>query len=650
MSPLFDVIRAFLRGLSATYDAFERAGLGWLPWALLMAFAVAFGIWRVRRHLAKVQVKAGDQVLGANTGRDVSGATLWRSAHSADRRPGGLSPFYGRPVALRVVPYPAAVVLLWLAVEARVVFVMLAAGSSVYLVQAVWRSASGLSHRRRVVGPMTKALAPVLGEDPDKILEGIIVPKHAGTDPEARVVIPLPEHHRKAQFPEVARVVSERIGGEWNTDRNDQAPFFLTLSHKPSPPTYVSFEDVADLLVQGDMWHPLIGLGTEREIRRLDFSGQVVHLALAAGTGAGKSTVNRLLLTQLAVHGVPTMIGIDVKGDSFEGSEHIPGFYLFNDIGGIRTLDGIPKMWGAIARVVNELDARRLGKRGPKEGWDPIYLFLEEQNEFAEMSMDYWSTVRDKSDPKTPPVFRDIRTIGFMGRSFGIRMVWAGQDMTADALGGGNMAKGGSLRAQFGNKLLARFQPSQWDKLVGTRPRAQSSDTPGRWVLVQHSGIPLAVQVPDFRPEHSAELLRHAGIELEVSPDAVPVGGARPSHELPRSFGDTGTGDSSRAGADPFDLEDGNVVPFRPRSDGTDSEPVPETRERRYTLEEAVQEGVISVSIDKAKKDRTRARQRGDWYPTPEKRGRAETYALDELHRFYGAPDNSPEQEHERAR
>src|SRR5690606_30299685 len=363
--------------------------------------------------------------------------------------------------------------------------------------------------------------------------------------------------------------------------------------------------------------------------------------------GAGKSTVNRLLLTQLAVHGVPTMIGIDVKGDSFEGSEHIPGFYLFNDIGGIRTLDGIPKMWGAIARVVNELDARRLGKRGPKEGWDPIYLFLEEQNEFAEMSVDYWSTVRDKSDPKTPPVFRDIRTIGFMGRSFGIRMVWAGQDMTADALGGGSMTKGGSLRAQFGNKMLARFQPSQWDKLVGTRPRAASSDIPGRWVLVQHSGTPLAVQVPDFKPEHSAELLKHAGIELAVSPEPVPVGGVRPSPELPPSFGDTGTGDSSPIGAALADLANGTVVPFRPRSEG---DPAPEPRAQRYTLEEAVEAGIISVSMAKAKKDRTRARQRGEWYPEPEMRGRAETYARDELIRFYGAPDNGPEQEQEQAR
>uniref|UniRef100_UPI000477A017 hypothetical protein n=1 Tax=Actinomadura atramentaria TaxID=1990 RepID=UPI000477A017 len=544
MSTLFDVVRAFLRGLSATYSAFADAGLEWLPWALLMAFAVAFGTWRVRRHLAKAQFKAGDQVLGASTGRDHAGATLWRSAHSADRRPGGLSPFYGRPAVLRATPYPAAVVLLWIAVEARVLFVMLAAGSSVYLVRAVWRTGSALGHRRRVVGPMTKALGPVLGVEPDKILEGIVVPKDAGTNPSTQVVIPLPEHHRTMMFPEVVRVASERIGGEWKTSRNDQAPYFLTLSHKPSPPKYVAFEDVADLLIQGDMWHPLIGLGTEREIRRLDFSGQVVHLALAAGTGAGKSTVNRLLLTQLAVHGVPTMIGIDVKGDSFEGSEHIPGFYLYNDIGGIRTLDGIPRMWNAVAKVVNELDARRLGKRGPKEGWDPIYLFLEEQNEFAEMSMTYWDLVREKSDSKTPPVFRDIRTIAFMGRSFGIRMVWAGQDMTADALGGGNLGKGGSVRSMFGNKLLARFQPSHYDKLVGTRPRAASSDIPGRWVLVQHSGTPMAVQIPDFRPEHSAALLRHAGIELDVSPDAVPVVGVSPTHQLPASFGDTGTGDS----------------------------------------------------------------------------------------------------------
>ncbi|MFP5368691.1 MAG: type IV secretory system conjugative DNA transfer family protein, partial [Actinomycetes bacterium] len=374
-----------------------------------------------------------------------------------------------------------------------------------------------------IVRPLAGALAPALQERPERILEGLVIPPDYATNMDAEVIVPLPDDHHPTVPAEVSRIVHARLVGEWRHARSPQAPYFLTFRHKPAPPEYVGFHDVADLLVQGDMWHPLIGLGTEKEVRRLDFAGQVVHLGIAAGTGAGKSTLNRLLLTQLAIHGVTKMIGIDVKGDSFEGSEHIPGFHLLNDIGDIHTLDGIPRMWDAIGWVANEMDQRRLGKRGPKEAWDPIFLFLEEQNEFAEMSGDFWNSVRSKDDPKTPPVFRTIRMLGFMGRSFGIRMVWAGQDMSADAVGGGNAAKGGSMRAQFGNKMLARFQPSQWDKLVGTRPRATSSDIPGRWVLVQHSGTPLSVQVVDFQPEHSAELLRYAGLELPAASGASPI-------------------------------------------------------------------------------------------------------------------------------
>lgn len=651
MGSLIDIVRAFFRGLSYSYSQFDAAGLGWLPWALLMAFAVAFGIWRVRRHMADAKV-------GGKAGQDYSGATLLRSAYDVQQKP-SLSPFYGRPVALRALPYPTAVALLWLWVEARWAAVALAAGGSVYAGRAVSDWVATRRHRRTIVVPMTKALGPAIGEQPERILEKIVIPKDY-QHPAAELVIPLPDDWRPHHVTEASRIVHERLLGEWRHTRAERSPYFLRFTHKPAPPRFVAFEDVAEIMLHGHgdargLWQPFLGLGTEGEhgpeVVSLNFDGHVVHLGISAGTGAGKSTLMRILATQFAIrsNGTARMAYIDVKGD-YEGMESIPGMKVYNNIGDIDSLDGIYKMWDVISWYKRELDARRKGKRGPKEGWEPLVLFNDEQNAFGKFSRQAWEAIRDKSDPKIPPVWQDMYLLGVMGRSFKIRMINAYQVMSAQATGGGNAQDGAELRRQFGNKLLARFDPSMWDSLVGTRPRGQSSDIPGRWLHVNNAGLARAVQLPIFEPQNVAELCSAAGLDLPglPSPESVPDAIGPASHETTRALGDTGTGDRPGQQDGPSTFPSTELAsspgPYQIRAETSERNPAPEPTPERYTLDEAVSQGIIPVTIHKAKKDRTRARDRGEWYPEPEMRGRAETYTAADLVRFYGDPaDSTPE-------
>ncbi|MER7127317.1 hypothetical protein, partial [Micrococcus luteus] len=376
----------------------------WL-WAIAFLGSIVAGIRHVIAHMRAGRVSVGGTVLGVKSPTDSSGASVFRSARSVAHRP-SLSPFYGRPAWLRALPYPCLVILAALWIYARPVVILLGAavlawaGWKAYAFSTTWR------HRRRIVAPMTKALSPVLETRAVEILEGIIVPKNWHHEA-AQVVIPLPDHHRQMHIQDAARVVTERLGGEWNHKRTNAAPYLLTLTHKPAPPGYLSAADVADYLTaQGHALTPFLGLGTERSAVRFDFGGQTVHVALSAGTGAGKSTVIRELASQLCFNGIDGGVFLDAKGTSFDGIRHIPGIEIHDDI------EDIPSQWDAVSRLREELYARSRGKRaGGSISWAPKFFVLEEFNVMSRLWKKYWAEVKEKGDPANPPVLSDLEDI-----------------------------------------------------------------------------------------------------------------------------------------------------------------------------------------------------------------------------------------------
>ncbi len=595
---------------------------GWF-WLALFIGSMGLGIRHVIHHMRHGRVSIGGAVVGTKGRTDESGASLFRSAHSNARRP-SLSPLYGKPAWYRAVPYPVLVILAWGWVYYRIVTVLILAAFGAWIVQKALSRVAARRHRNAIVKPLAAVLAPALEVRPDFVLEGLVIPPN-WQDDRAQVVVPLPDAWRPDQISNAAKLVAVRLGGEWNHRRSDMAPYNLTFSHKPSPPSSVATADVAHLLIQGDVWHPFLGLGTERNDVRLDFSGAVVHLGMSAGTGAGKSVLNLLLGGQFLFHG-GEVIGIDVAGNSFDAMEGFPGFTVYNDV------DDLPAMWDAIHAVRLEMDARRRGKRGNSEkAYDPLILFLEEQNMFATFTKSLWKQIKDKSDPEVCPVFDDIKMLYYMARQFQIRVVGTYQRMTADAVGGGNAAEGGAMRDQFGNKLLSRFSPSAWDSLVGTRPRGVCPDIPGRWLLVKNSGMHHQVQVPFFQKADAVELLRASRYGLSPQPSPKPIG----RHPYEIAAPSEGLRDRDTAG--------GVLLPFQRRAEGSPAilRPSETVTEKRYTLEEACEAGIIPLGYEAAKRRRTRAREAGREFPAGVKDGRATIYTAEELREWWESESES---------
>lgn len=506
---------------------------------------------------------------------------------------------------------------------------------------AVYRSAQERRHRRELVEPLALVLARVTQQSQGTLLARMEVPRNYLSDPEAVIRIPMPDDWMPEQRKQIVSLCTVRLGGEWNSTTTQKAPYFVELRHKPSPPDYVSYADVRDLLMQGSSATPLLGLGTEAEAVRLDFDQESPHVGMSVGTGGGKSSFFRLTISQMAFHGdVEKFTVVDPKMVSLQGMDQV--------IPNLTVHDEIEDEWDAIYKFRAEMDRRyaklKSGQVKNEKDFSRWVLVLEEQNSFALESKLHWQDIKDKGDPATPPVWNDIAFILLKARQVRMNVIAAYQRMDDKATGGMG------LRDQFGMKLLSRFSPSQWDMLVATRPRAIASPVNGRWTAVLN-GVHRQVQVPYMTLENVADLV--GSRRLPASPTAVPSVADAPSHEVPAGEGDTGDRDTARGrtrlrmlpppSSVPADAVSGLVDSGSENGAGRASRKAEESTIRgpqRYTLKAACEAGVIPVAYETAKKRRSRMKDRGE-FPEGVQSGKSTLYTPEELQEVFGKPEKT---------
>jgi hypothetical protein len=174
-------------------------------------------------------------------------------------------------------------------------------------------------------------------------------------------------------------------------------------------------------------------------------------------------------------------------------------------------------------------------------------LILDEINQFAAMSLDYWRSIKEKGDPAQPPVWRDLAAIAWQGAQLRCNMIVVGQRLDSSATGGAG------LRDSFGIRMLAGFTPQQWNFLVGTYPIPRSQKPRGRFIVI-NGGEQTWVQLVWADPQAVRDLAMEPTQAATESPAGTPTGshggegkGKRPT-PLPVRYGlreassDLGTG------------------------------------------------------------------------------------------------------------
>jgi hypothetical protein len=194
------------------------------------------------------------------------------------------------------------------------------------------------------------------------------------------------------------------------------------------------------------------------------------HIAVSAGSGAGKSVLAQLVAVQVLRRGGQVVI-LDRKG-SHRWALGMPG---------VDYCTKPPQMSEALLRVAGIADQRNSDALHEADDWCPgprILVIAEELNATLGMIAAWWAQVRQKHEPKKPPAITALAEIAFMGRSALCHLLAVAQMLTARAIGGPE------ARENFGIRALARYTTNAAKMLVPEASLPRASRTLGRWQIV----------------------------------------------------------------------------------------------------------------------------------------------------------------------
>jgi hypothetical protein len=192
-----------------------------------------------------------------------------------------------------------------------------------------------------------------------------------------------------------------------------------------------------------------------------------------------------------------------------------PGIYYYTD----------PQEINDRLVILNEIRQVRCAIDGAAFGKQPmqrVFIVAEEMNLLAVELREWWDSVRQKSDPKTPPGVRALGKISATGRSSFFNLVMIAQLLTAQSAGGSASRENASLR------ILARHTVNAWKMLVPEYAYVPKTKTRGRMIVCMDSEA-TEVQVPLVKHDEAVQFVLSARSRAGVVPGGVIPFGWDPS-------------------------------------------------------------------------------------------------------------------------
>jgi hypothetical protein len=325
----------------------------------------------------------------------------------------------------------------------------------------VRRKTRNWSHRRNWLYPLHLALHSHLNlpraTDPDSYLS---VPLDYASNPDVAVRVEVPDDFSGAEKGTKA-VVIETVSAKLAIEGPDVSwrlagknPHVL-IRVAPRPPKKVLFDAVklyADRMKESEMF---FGLGARDSVVTVNLDTESPHILVSAGTGGGKSTIVKNLLSQ-ALHKGGAVIVCDVKRTSHRWIKDLPGTLYARSA---------EEIHNALIALALECERRytiidEVGEEAAAELFTRVFLTMEEMNATIGKLKRYWASVRENGDPKASPAVEALHEILFTGRACKVHVIAVAQMMTANALGGPE------ARENFSIRILSRYTVNAWKMLV----------------------------------------------------------------------------------------------------------------------------------------------------------------------------------------
>lgn len=446
-------------------------------------------------------------------------------------------------------------------------------------------------HRRRWVTPLHRALAPVLGvslaERPQSWLS--VEPDRSGA------TVALPDHFssRPAQKAAVIDVVKAKLAleaPEVTWDERGHRPV-VRFRAQPAPPRKVDADLILPALAEAKSTDLVLGLGRGGRPVIASLDDDSPHVMLSQGSGSGKSTTAKLILSQQLAKGAIGLVW-DYKRISLSWAKGLPNVVYCKTAAEIHAA----ALWllheverrNEVADAGADIEGRVHANVGPR-----IIVIAEEMNATMNRLRAYW---RDVGDGGRSPAVEAIEDSHFMGRQVLCNIVSTGQRMSVRA------SASGEARETMGIRILGRYTASTWKMLVPEVPFVPSRNEPGR-VQAVTGGVARETQVGRLTGYQARQL----SLSGTVTPWPSPIPG------MPHLTRVTGPALSENPGSDL-----GNVTVTGPL-EGPDCDAL--------KLSDAVDLGILTLSLTAARKASHRP-----GFPQPVGReGLARTYDPDEL-------------------
>lgn len=382
----------------------------------------------------------------------------------------------------------------------------------------VWEQERVLPLARSLAAPLQ---LPRTRLHPTEVREWLSVPRDYREHGGAPVVIQLPADfgavNERARS-NLVKVAGERLGmkdpvAEWQLEG---ALPSLLLRAPVLPPKLVTPADVLQELEQAEEYSFVLGR-SGAEVLSFSLTEDSPHIALSAGSGAGKSEQIKGLIAQMLHRGWFVLV-LDWKGESQEWAKGLPG---------VRYVTRIEKLHEAVVSMGEEVEERRMMTREERAVRCPKVLVVsEEWGITAPLLAEYWTELRSMAEPeerRTMPLRSPAITAGmkinFAGRSLGISQLLVAQRFSARVTNGN-----ADLRESFGIVLMSRWK-SQTQKMLApdVKPFPKKVTTPGRWVAV--NGDTAVVYQAVLWSDEEAREYAMSGQTNPLSPFTAPGGG-----------------------------------------------------------------------------------------------------------------------------
>ncbi|MEU1841905.1 type IV secretory system conjugative DNA transfer family protein [Micromonospora chersina] len=274
------------------------------------------------------------------------------------------------------------------------------------------------------------------------------------------------------------------------------------------PPARVGLAEVREQLARLAEDEFFLGLGAGDRPVTISLRDDSPHIAVSAGTGAGKSVLAELLAVQVLNRGGRVVI-LDRKGSHR---------WALN-LAGVDYCTRPEQMHDALVRLAALADERNTLALHEADDWNPgprVLVICEELNATIGQLSNFWATARGKGDPKRSPAVAALADLLFMGRSAKVNVLAVAQMLTARAIGGPE------ARENFGVRLLARYTVNAWKMLAPEAAMPRPSRHLGRWQLViggQATEVQVAyLTTAEARALACPESLSHAQVTPLIKP------------------------------------------------------------------------------------------------------------------------------------